>query len=296
MENNFSDTAYIDGPDRVDGRAKVTGTAKFSAEYVFPGLTYGVLVGSTIARGNISSLNTKAAERAAGVIAVITHLNSIKVPGYDAGGNPVKGPTGGKGLQVFADSSIYFNGQPIALVIADTFERAVYAASLVQAQYKKEEHETDFEKLKDTTTPLEGQRYNDYKRGEGDVYKNAPVKIDVEYKMPIEVHNPMELHVTTVVWKGEDKVVVYDKTQGIKSTQRSIMQAFKLPEENVQVIAQFVGGGFGSALRTWPHTIAALIGAKMINRPLKLVLSRDQMFTLVGYRPQAIQKIGLGAT
>jgi len=296
MESNFFDAAFIDGPDRVDGKAKVTGAAKFSAEFDLPRLTYGVLVASTIAKGSITALDTKEAEKAPGVLAIITHLNSPKVPGYDAGANPVKGPTGGKGLQVFGDNTIYFNGQPIALVIADTFERAVYGASLVKSQYKKEDHQTNFEEFKNTAAPLEGQRYNDYKRGEGDVYKYAPVKIEAEYFVPIEVHNPMELHATTVVWEGEEKVKVYDKTQGIKSTQRSIMQAFKLPEENVQVITQFVGGGFGSALRTWPHTIAALIGAKKVNKPLKLVLTREQMFTMVGYRPQAIQKIGLGAT
>ena len=106
----------------------------------------------------------------------------------------------------------------------------------------------------------------------------------------------MELHATTVIWEGEDKVKVYDKTQGIKSTQRSIMDTFKLKEQNVQVIADFVGGGFGAALRTWPHVIAALIAAKKVNRPLKLVLTRPQMFTMVGYRPYTRQKMGLGAT
>jgi xanthine dehydrogenase YagR molybdenum-binding subunit len=106
----------------------------------------------------------------------------------------------------------------------------------------------------------------------------------------------MEIHATTAHWTAEDKVTVYEKTQGVKSTQRSIMQAFKLPEENVKVIAKYVGGGFGNALRTWPHAIAACIGAKKTGRPLKLVLTRLQMFTMVGYRPPALQKIGLGAT
>src|SRR5215216_2844234 len=138
MGSNFFDAAFIDGPDRVDGKAKVTGTAKFSAEFDLPGLTYGVLVASTIAKGSITALDTKEAEKAPGVLAIITHLNSPKVPGYHAGANPVKGPTGGKGLQVFGDNTIYFNGQPIALVIADTFERAVYGASLVPTR-----HETD---------------------------------------------------------------------------------------------------------------------------------------------------------
>ncbi|HVE61357.1 MAG TPA: xanthine dehydrogenase family protein molybdopterin-binding subunit [Chitinophagaceae bacterium] len=289
-------TDFVDELDRVDGKAKVTGTAKYAAEYELPNLTYGVLVDSTITSGSITAIDSKAAERAPGVVAVISHLNSIKVPGYDAGANPVKGPVGGRGLQIFNDNIIHFNGQPVALVIADTFERALHAASLLKVQYKKEPHETNLEEAKKNIPSLEGQRYNDYSRGEVNAYKNAPVKIEAEYKVPLEVHNPMELHATTAFWTGEDKVTVYEKTQGVKSTQRSIMTAFKLPEENVQVIAKFVGGGFGAALRTWPHAIAACIGAKKTGRPLKLVLSRLQMFTLVGFRPFAVQKIGIGAT
>jgi xanthine dehydrogenase YagR molybdenum-binding subunit len=122
------------------------------------------------------------------------------------------------------------------------------------------------------------------------------VKFEAQYIVPMEVHNPMELHSITVRWEGADKVTVWDKTQGVKSTQSSIMQAFKLTEQNVKVNAQFVGGGFGSALRTWPHEIAALIGAKKIGKPLKLVLSREQMFTMVGYRPHAVQTVALGAS
>ncbi len=296
MENNFFDVGFADDLDRVDGKAKVTGTAKYAAEYELPNLTYGVLVDSTITKGSITTINSKAAEAAPGVIAVISHLNSPKIPGYDAGANPVKGPTGGKGLQIFNDNIVHFNGQPVALVIADTFERALHAASLVKVQYKKETHETDLDEAKINVPAIEGQRYNDYLRGEANVYKNAPVKIEAEYTIPIEVHNPMELHATTAFWRGEDKVTVYEKTQGVKSAQRSIMQAFKLTEENVQVNAKFVGGGFGSALRTWPHAIAACIGAKKTGRPLKLVLNRQQMFTMVGFRPHALQKIGIGAT
>ena len=297
MEKLFFDTAIpVGDEDRVDGKAKVTGAAKYSAEYELAGLVYGVLAGSNITKGKITAIDTKAAEKAPGVLAVITHLNSLKVPGYDAGTNPAKPPTGGKGLQIFNDNIIHFNGQPIALVIADTFERATHAASLIKAQYQKEEHHTDLTAAIKTVKPLEGQRYNINTRGEADAWKNAPVKIEGVYTMPLEVHLPMELHSTTVKWESDDTVTVWDKTQGVKSTQQSIMNAFKLEEKNVKVNAQFVGGGFGSALRTWPHVIAALIGAKKIGRPLKLVLTRPQMFTLVGYRPAAIQKVALGAT
>lgn len=285
----------MDDNDRVTGRAVVTGAAKYAAEYDIDGITYGVLAGSTIAKGTITSIDTRAAEKAPGVIAVITHLNAPKVPGYDQGNNPAK-PNNNEGLKVFNDNIIRFNGQPIAMVIADRFERAVYAASLIKAQYKKEASITSPEEAIRNEAPKEGQRYKDNVRGEADAYKNAPVKVEMQYVVPIEVHNPMELHGITVVWNADDKVTVYDKTQGVKSTQSSIMKAFGLTEKNVQVIAQFVGGGFGSALRTWPHEIAALMGAKKTGKPLKLVLSRDQMFYLVGYRPYTLQKMGLGAT
>lgn len=287
---------FFDDDDRVTGRAVVTGAAMYAAEHGMEGIVYGVLVGSTIGKGTIAALDTKSAERAPGVVAVISHLNTIPVPGYDAGGNPVKGPTGGRGLQVFNGNYIYFNGQPIALVIADTFERATYAASLIKAQYSKEEQETDFSDMGKTVNAVEGARYKDNVRGEADAWKNGPVKIEAEYIIPIEVHNPMEMHSIIAMWNSDDKVMVYDKTQGVKATQRSIMNAFKLKEENVQVLAPFVGGGFGSALRTWPHEIAALIGAKKTGKPVKLVLSRDQMFNMVGYRPYTVQRMKIGAS
>lgn len=286
-----------DSIDRVDGKAKVTGAAKYSAEYSIPNLAYGVLVGSTIAKGKIASLDIKNVERAPGVLSVITYQNAPKVPAYHQAPNantPI-GPTWSGGLKIFYNDSIYFYGQPVALVIADTLERAQHAASLVKATYIKEEPKTNLHTNLHAAAPPRNARLAEYKRGEGDVYKSAPVSIEAEYIMPMEVHLPMELHSTIAIWEGNDKVTVYDKTQGVKSTQRVVMQAYGLKEENVKVNAQYVGGGFGSALRTWPHVIAALMGSQKTGRPLKLVLHREQMFTHVGYRPYTIQKIGLGA-
>lgn len=295
MNNFFDMNLPMADLDRVDGKAKVTGAARYSAEYDLAGLTYGVLATSNITKGTITAINTKGAEKAPGVLAVITHLNAPKIPGYDEGKNPAKGQTGGKGLKIFNDAIIRFNGQPVALVIADTFERATYAASLIKAQYNKEAFHTDLAEAIKKDKPLAGDRYKENVRGDAAAWKSAAVKIEATYTMPIQVHNPMELHATTVRWDGDAKVTVWEKTQGVKDTQRSIMQAFGLDEKSVQVNAQFVGGGFGSALRTWPHAIAAVMGAKKVGKPLKLVLTRPQMFTLVGYRPEAIQKIAIGA-
>ncbi len=283
--------------ERVDGRAKVTGTAKYAAEYDFPGLAYGVLACSTIAKGSIISMDTKKAANAPGVLAVISHENLAKPHGYVPKPDDKNPPAEEKGYKVFADNIIHFNGQPIALVIADTFERAVYASTLVKAQYKKEEAHTDFDKERKNGHPVEGSEgdLKDYVRGIADAYKSAPVKIEAVYTSPIEVHNPMEMHAVTVVWEGEDKVTLYDKTQSLADAQKNIMNLYNLPQTNVRIISKYIGGAFGSAFNFWPHTAAAVMGAKKVGKPLKLSLSRDQMFTLVGFRPQAVQKIGMGA-
>jgi xanthine dehydrogenase YagR molybdenum-binding subunit len=292
----FSNSEPVDAIDRVDGRLKVTGAAKYAAEFQLPGITYAVLVSGTLTKGHITALDTKQAERAPGVIAVISHLNAPDVPGYVTGSNPAKPPTGGQPLRVFNSNEIFFNGQPVAMVVADTYERALYASTLVKATCQADQHQTDPEANLTRAAIPHGPRFADYTRGEADAYRGAPVKVEQQYVIPREVHNPMELHSIIALWNGADKITVYDKTQGVKATQKSIMDAFKLPEENVQVYSQFVGGAFGSGLRTWPHEIAAIMAAKKINKPVKLVLTRPQMFFMVGYRPYTTQKIGLGAT
>jgi xanthine dehydrogenase YagR molybdenum-binding subunit len=288
--------SYTDGINRVDGRLKVTGAAKYSAEYEVPGMTYAVFATSNITKGTISAIDTKAALRAPGVLAVITHLNASKIPGYETGKDPSKPPTGGGPLRLFVDNTIKYNGQPIAMVVADTFERATFAASLIKAEYSKQPHQTDTEKVLDKAATPKGPRFADYKRGTPEDWQNAPVKLETEYTVPINVHNPMELHAIIVNWTAADKVTVFAKTQGVKSTQNAIAQAFKLPPDNVQVTTKFVGGAFGNALRTWPHEIAAVMAAQMVKKPVKLVLTREQQFNSVGYRPYTWQKISIGAT
>src|SRR6185312_16161568 len=287
MENN---TAPINGLSRVDGRMKVTGKAKYSAEYLAKGVTYGVLAASTITSGSIKSLDTKAAERAPGVLTVLTYLNAPKIPGYqDNSQTQSKGP-----LKIFYDNKIYFNGQPIALVIADTFERALFAAGLIKATYDTAPFQTSLKN--NLNTGISPRNGKDYLRGTENAFKTAPVNVEQEYSIPTEVHNPTELGSTLAYWDGDDKVTVYTKTQGVKSTQRSVAQAFKLQPENVHIAAQFVGGAFGSALRTWPHEIAAVLAAQVVKKPVKLVLGRADMFTSIGYRPASWQKVGIGAT
>ena len=290
--------------NRVDGKLKVTGAATYSAEYKFADTVYAVLVSSSIAKGSIASINSKAAANAPGVLSVITHLNSIKVPGYQGqSGEPGQSTPVGRPLRVFYDEKIYFNGQPVAMVVATTLQRAQYGASLVKVSYKKNaEVNTDFSKNMDkSVVPENGKKDKkaataDYDRGAQDSYNSAPVKIEAEYIQPSDFHTPMEMHSLTAIWETEDRLVLYDKVQGTQVTQQNFAKEWKLPPENIRVISTFVGGAFGSGLRNWPHETAAIIAAKMVNKPVKLMLTREQTFGLVGYRPHTWQKINLGAT
>jgi xanthine dehydrogenase YagR molybdenum-binding subunit len=289
--------------NRVDGRLKVTGAATYSAEYELPGITYAVLVGSTITKGRLTGIDTKAAERAPGVLAVITHFNSPKVPGFDtAGKDPSQPPTVGGPLKIFHDDKIRFNDQPIAIVVADSWERARFAAGLVKGQYAPEKHQTNLEANKPQAfLPTQAKKnprspVADYQRGQVDAYKTAAIKLEAEYVIPTEVHHPMELQAITAHWEAPDRLTIYDKTQGTMATRRDFAREWGLPEENVKVIATFVGGAFGNALHSWPHESAAIIAARVVNRPVKLMLTREQMFTMVGYRPYTWQKVGMSAT
>ncbi|OAQ38314.1 aldehyde oxidase [Pedobacter psychrophilus] len=280
-----------DDTDRTDGILKVTGGATYSAEYKIEGLTYGVLVQSTIAKGKITVLETKKAEGAPGVIKVLSHLNlNNSVPRYAKDDNV----TIDRNIQkVFYNDQVYFAGQPIALVIADTYERAVYAASLIKANYQEEKHHTYLEKNLENSISPEGK---DYLRNEKDAYKNSEVYLEAEYHQLNNIHNPMELGSITANWESDEKLTVYDKTQGVFGSQKHYAGLYGMDSKNVRVIAPFVGGAFGMALHTWPYQDAAVIGAKITKLPLKLMLTRMQMFTMVGYRPETKQFIGIGAS
>src|SRR5687768_2249793 len=145
MGKNFFEGTNNNPIDRVDGKAKVTGTATYAAEYEVQNMAFGFLVGSTVAKGKVTSIDTRGAERAPGVLAVITHLNAPKLPGYETGKDPAKPPTAGQPLRIFYNNEIFYYDQPIALVIADTYERVLHAARLVKAQYEKAAHQTDLE-------------------------------------------------------------------------------------------------------------------------------------------------------
>jgi len=294
LENADMETAL----SRVDGRVKVTGAAKYTAEVQLEELTYGVLVESTVGSGVITALDTKKAEWAPGVIAVISHLNTPGVPEYKLQNQDVIQ----KQLRAFDSPNIYYNGQPIAVVIADTFERARYAATLVKATYAKQQSYSNLEdNLSKAIIPKKAKAdpkgfTTDFTRGKAMAYKDAEFQVNEEYIQPSEAHHPMELHSIIANWEAPDKLTLVDKTQGSQQTAASIAKSFQLPVENVKVLSTYVGGAFGSALRVWPHEIIAILAAKKVQKPVKLVLHRNQMSYMVGYRPYTLQKVAIGAS
>lgn len=273
---------------RVEAIDKVTGAGKYAAEYSVDNVCYGVLVGSTIAAGKINKINLENARQVAGVIDIITHEHKPLVPGM---ADEARIRESRFGLPVFHTDTIYFREQPIALVIAQTLEDAQYAASLVSATYTETPANVSFpDAHREKTLSSAGRE-----RGSLDAWSNAPHVIEQEYNIAAEVHNPMEMHATIAHWTAADRLMLYDKNQGVMNVQRTFAKLFNIPEKNIEVMSEFVGGGFGSGLRVWPHALATIMAAKQVNRPVKVVLTRPQMFTLVGYRPAAWQKIKLGA-
>ncbi|RPD46826.1 xanthine dehydrogenase family protein molybdopterin-binding subunit [Hymenobacter sediminis] len=292
-EQAFMEAAPGTPLSRVDGRAKVTGQARYAAEHNVPGVVHGVLVTSTIARGRIKSLDTAAAEKAPGVLAVLTYRNSPGVPAYQdakANNNP---RLEGQEHRVFHDDQIHFSNQPVALAIADTLEHAQHAATLVRVQYEATTPETDL--LAHRHRGQKPKKAEDYQRGQPNAYQQAPVRVEQEYHTAVQVHNPLEPHAAIAHWVGP-RLIVYNKTQAPALAKQDLRRMFQLPENGVQVHSPYVGGAFGGASRIWPQEVAAILGAKLVGRPVKVALRRQQMFNLVGYRPYSAQRVGVGAT
>ena len=281
---------------RVDGVAKVTGKAKYAAEFKVPNMAYGFITLGTVAKGRITAIDTREAERAPGVIRVFTHLNAPrlgpKVATEDA--PPRANEERDKSFRALQSDRIYFNAQPVALVVAETYEQARFAARLVKVSYDAEKHVTDTETVREKSrVPSQGPPPKPRGNPE-EAFRNAPVKVEAEYRMPIEHHNPMEPHAAVAFWEG-DKLTIFDKTQEVYSVRAHLASAFGVPAEKVQVISPYVGGAFGSSLRPNYYPALTAMAARELKRPVKIVYTRTQMFTGHGYRPYTIQKIALGA-
>jgi xanthine dehydrogenase YagR molybdenum-binding subunit len=271
--------------NRYDGLAKVTGRAQYAAEFPVENLAYAYVVQATIPSGTIASIDQAAATRASGVYSIITPFNAPKltIPGT---------------VNILQDTNVLYSGQPIAVVVARSLPEAEQAAKLLRIEYKQQPAKLDFNALlKDARPPKRG---GSSRRGDPEAsLAKATVVIDQIYSTPIQNHNPMEPHATIASWSTDangDKLSVYDATQGISGVQGSLARAFSIPPANVHVQCPFTGGGFGCKGYVWSHTILAAMAAKVAQRPVKLVLGRDQMFGPVGSRPNTHQHIKLAAS
>src|SRR5829696_5174539 len=291
---------YIGQPvSRVDGRQKVTGTAPYAAENDPPNLAYGAIVRSTVASGSIARIDGGAAARAPGVLKVLTHRNAPRLA-YKPHKAPVD-PERGEKLHVLRDNRISHQGQAIALVVANTLEQAAHAATLVRVTYAPGTAVTDVTRAELVLPPVQktdqGERQPaETKRGDAEGnFASAEVKIDQTYVHPRENHNPIELHATVAAWEG-NRLTLWDKSQWVDNVAAEIASVFGIPAENVRVISPFVGGAFGSALRTWEHVPLAALGARISKRPVKVMLSRREMYYGTGFRPHTVQRVALGAS
>ncbi|WP_353642368.1 xanthine dehydrogenase family protein molybdopterin-binding subunit [Mesorhizobium sp. WSM2239] len=278
---------------RVDGRTKVTGRARYAADFNQPDQFYAVIVSATVGLGRVTEIKSAAAEGMPGVVALITHRNAPKLPYLPHKG--VIDPAVGERLHVLQDDSVRFYGQPVAVVVADSLDHAERAATALRITYDARQPTVDHADQQ-VARIVPGAGTADRSRGDADAaLAEAAVKVDENYDMARENHNPMEPHATVAAWDG-DRLTLWSKSQFLMNEQAEIAAIFGLPVDNVEVICPFIGGAFGTSLRTWPHVTLAALAARHVGRPVKLVLTRKQMFFTTGHRPRTVQRVALGAT
>ena len=283
--------------DRVDGRLKVTGAAKYAAEFNQNNMAYAFPVRSTIAKGTLVRVDASAAKNSPGVVAVLTHLNAPRLKALDLQELRQSGGFVYESLVPLQDNKIQYFGQFIAVVVAETYEQARYAAALVKITYAKEKPAIDLES--ELPKGFRPERFLDQEAQinpgkAAPLLAAAPVKIEQTYTTATENHHPMEPHATIAVWNGADKLTLYEATQGVFAIRAVVAYFFSLKPENVRVLSPYLGGGFGSKT-PWTHQLLAVMAARVVKRPVKLVITRHMMQTNVGRRGETIQTIALGA-
>lgn len=286
--------------DRRDGHAKVTGAVRFSAEHHYPNLTYAKLVHATVARGTITGIDTAAAAAVPGVVAILTHLNAPRIK------SPRKlnivlnlGPdVSGTDIDYLNTDQVFWDGQPIAVVIAETSAAANEAAPLVEATYDLLPARVDFAIEQANATPAKGDLTFAGMKKKGDAeaaLAAAEVSLDLRYTTPGLQHNAIEPHATVAVWDG-DHLTLHDTTQSIHQTSHHLAWRFGVPASHVRVRAEFLGGGFGGKFAVWPGTVITAMAAKAVGRPVRLALSRTAVNRATGGRTASTNRIALGAT
>ena len=276
---------------RVDGRAKVTGAAQYAAEFDAPDLAYGRVVTATIACGRVARIDITDALRVPGVIAVLTHENRPPLADNDKGYKDDVAPSGSPYRPLY-DDKVQFNGQPVALVVAEDEDTARFAATLVRVEYDAQPHETDFFARRDAAFTLDRRTT---RRGDAAAaFSAAPVRHEAEYVIATEHHNPMELFASTAIWEGGGRLTVYEKTQGVQNVHRYLCGVFGIEPDHIRVVSPYVGGAFGAGLRPQYQVVLAVLAARALQRSVRVVLTRAQMYALC-YRPATIERVALGA-
>ncbi|WP_297838086.1 xanthine dehydrogenase family protein molybdopterin-binding subunit [Pseudomonas sp.] len=283
------------GPRRVDGRLKVTGTAMYASDHHPQNMAYGYGVFSTIASGKVTELNLDEARKSPGVIDIFHSGHFAEVyhtsPIPTSLANILTTSKAEENRLPFEDDTIHYAGQFVALVVADTFEHARAAAYKVSVSYSKSPTVANLQQGLKAGPPKEGGR--GHSRGDpGPAFDQAAHSIDATYTTPVETHNPMEMHATVAYWE-DGHLYVYEATQGVVAHRNALSRIFGLSPDRVEVRAPFIGSGFGGKLWIWPHSVAACGAAKMLNRPVQLVVPRQQMFTTTGHRPATQQRVRL---
>jgi xanthine dehydrogenase YagR molybdenum-binding subunit len=282
--------------DRTDGLLKVTGQARYSADNPEANLAHAVLVMSTIAHGRVVSMDTARVQSMPGVLLVMTHETAMRLPN---GGKPDASPPAVRRLSLLQTDEVRYSNEPIAVVVADTLERATDGARKLQASVKYEAAtpNADYQRAKSSAYRPEKMMGRPIDTQRGDVaagLRQGPTRLDVVYTTPNEHHNPMEPHATLARWDGP-KLTLYDATQGVSGERSAVAKTLGIGEEDVRVICPFVGGGFGCKGSAWSHVVLAAMAAKQTGRPVRLVLERPQMFGMVGNRPFTEQHFQVAA-
>jgi len=282
------------GLDRVDGPLKVCGRARYTGDIAVPRMAHAALVTSTIACGRIAAIDVAAAKRAPGVVAVLTHLDAMRLP---QGGRAAVDPPAGRVLSLLQDDRIAYANQPIAVVVAETLQQALGAAALVTVAYRREAARLDFEagRARAYAPPKANQEPTDSSRGDLAGGRAAAAhRASWDYATPLQHHNPMEPHATLARWEG-DRLEIEDSTQHAAGCRRTLARTFGIPLERVHVRSSFVGGAFGGKGSAWSHVVLAAMAARQCGRPVRLALQRPQLFGPVGGRPRTAQTVAVAS-
>ena len=281
---------------RVDGRLKVTGAARYTADIPVADAVHAAIVHSTIASGRTVSIDTAAAEKAPGVLAVFTHRNMPRM-------NPTPKPWShlhphGQSYLPLQDDEIHYAGQPIALVVAKTLDQATHAGTLIKVAYDAQQpvvfgSQTAREAV---DPPNSCGRWHRRSAMPTRPSQAAAVRIERTYTTADRHHNQMEPHATTAVWDAGGTLTLYETTQHIFGAKELLAIVLGLPPKKINVVSHFLGGGFGGKAYVWPHTLLAALAAKVLDRPVRVQLTRAQMYSMVGHQAATVQTIALGAT